>query len=58
MYLGGQEGNLACIRSSVVGRIEEGFKSHGDVALRNIVGGHSGDGLAVGLSNLSSLFQP
>ena len=29
-----------------------------DVALRDVVSGHGGDGLAVGLGDLSGLFQP
>ena len=29
-----------------------------DVALRNTVNGHGGDGLVVGLDGLSGLFQP
>ena len=28
------------------------------VALRDVVSGHGGDGLMVGLDNLSGLFQP
>lgn len=32
------------------------FKSHGDVALMDVVSGHGGDGLVVGLGHLSSLF--
>jgi len=31
------------------------FKSHGDVALMDVVSGHGGDGLAIGLNDL---FQP
>ena len=34
----------------------EVFKSHGDVALRDVVSGHGEDGLVVG--NLGDLFQP
>ena len=29
-----------------------------DVALRDVVSGHGGDGLVVGLDGLSGLFQP
>ena len=36
----------------------EAFKKCVDVALRNVVSGHGGDGLAVGLDVLSGLFQP
>ena len=36
----------------------EVFKSRGDVALRDMVRGHGGDGLTVGLGDLSGLFQP
>ena len=34
----------------------EVFKSHGDVAARDTVRGHGGDGLMDGLDDLSSLF--
>ena len=34
------------------------FKSNGDVALRDVVSEHGGDGLVVGLDDLSDLFQP
>jgi len=36
----------------------EGFKECEDVALMDVVSGHSGDGLMVGLYDLSCLFQP
>ena len=36
----------------------EVFKSCVDVALRDMVSGHGGDGLMVGLGDLSGLFQP
>ena len=36
----------------------EVFKSRVDVALRDMVSGHHGDGLMVGLDVLSGLFQP
>ena len=36
----------------------EAFKKHGDVALRDMVSGHGGDGLVVGLDGLRGLFQP
>jgi len=36
----------------------EVFKKRGDVALRDVVSGHSGDGLMFGLDGLSGLFQP
>ena len=36
----------------------EVFKKCADVALRDVVSGHSGDGLRVGLDDLSGLFQP
>jgi len=36
----------------------EVFKNHIDVAPRDTVSGHGGDGLVVGLDDLSSLFQP
>ncbi len=36
----------------------EVFKNHGDVALRDVVSGHGGDGLMVGLDDLSGVFQP
>ena len=34
------------------------FKKHGDVALRDVVSGHGGGGLGVGLDGLRGLFQP
>jgi len=36
----------------------EVFKKHVDMSLRDMVNGHGGDGLAVGLDDLSGLFQP
>lgn len=36
----------------------EVFKQHRNVALRGIVSGYGGDGSAVGLNDLGSLFQP
>ena len=36
----------------------EMFKNHGDVALRNVVTGHGGGGLTVGLSDLRGFFRP
>jgi len=36
----------------------EEFKNRGDVALRDVVSGHSGDGLEVGLDDVNGLFQP
>ena len=36
----------------------EMFKKCGDVALRDVINGHGGDGLVVGLDNLRGLFQP
>ena len=36
----------------------EVFKKRVGVALRAVVSGHGGDGLAVGLDVLSGLFQP
>ena len=36
----------------------EVFKNHVDVAGRDAVSGYSGDGLIVGLDDLSGLFQP
>jgi len=37
----------------------EAFRKHGGVALRDMVSGHGGDGLVVGLDVLlSGLFQP
>ena len=36
----------------------EGFKKHGDVALRDVGSGHGEDGLVVGCDDLSGLFQP
>ena len=36
----------------------EVFKNHVDVALRNMVSGHGGDGLMVRLDDLGGLFQP
>jgi len=35
----------------------EVFKNSGDVALRNVVSGHGGGGLTVGLHDLSGLLQ-
>ena len=35
----------------------EVLKNHGDVALRDVVIGHSGDGLVVGHGDLRGLFQ-
>ena len=36
----------------------EVFIERVDVALRDMVSGHGGDGLMVGLGDLSGLFQP
>ena len=36
----------------------EVFQSHARVALRDVVSGHGGGGLMVGLDDLGSLFQP
>jgi len=36
----------------------EVFMKRADVALRDVVSGHGGDGLMVGLDDLSGLFQP
>ena len=36
----------------------EVFKNRVDVALRDVVSGHGGDGLLVRLSDLRDLFQP
>ena len=36
----------------------EVFKNRVDVALRDVVSGHGGGGLLVGLGDLRSLFQP
>ena len=36
----------------------EVLKKRGDVALRDVVNRHGGDGLMVGLDDLSCLFQP
>ena len=36
----------------------EVFKNHVDVALRDMVSGHGGDGLTFGLDDLRGLFQP
>ena len=36
----------------------EVFKSHGDVALKDVVSGHGGGGLMVGLDDLGGLFHP
>ena len=36
----------------------EVFEKRADVALRDMVSGHGGDGLAVGLDDLRCLFQP
>ena len=33
------------------------FKKRGDVALRDVVGGHGADGFIVGLGDLGGLFQ-
>jgi len=33
-------------------------ENHGDVALRDVVSGHDGDGLMFGLDDLRGLFQP
>ena len=34
------------------------FKKMADVTLRDMVSGHGGDGLMVGVNDLSGLFQP
>jgi len=34
------------------------FKTHGGVALKDMVNDHGGGGLMVGLDDLSGLFQP
>jgi len=36
----------------------EEFQSRVDVALRDVVSGHGGNGSAVGLDDFSALFQP
>ncbi len=36
----------------------EAFKERVDVVLRDLVSGHSGDGLTVGLGDLRGLLQP
>mgnify|MGYP001858688982 CR=1 FL=1 len=36
----------------------EMFKKCGDVALRNMISGHGGDGSMIGLNDLSGIFQP
>ena len=36
----------------------EVFKNHVDVALRDVISRHGGDGLTAGLSDLCGLFQP
>jgi len=36
----------------------EVFKNCGDVALKDLVSGHGGNGLVVGLDDLRGLFQP
>ena len=36
----------------------EAFKNCRDVALRDVVSGHGGDGLGLDLDGLSGLFQP
>ena len=36
----------------------EVFKNHVDMALRDVVSGHGGGGLVVGLDDLRGLFQP
>jgi len=36
----------------------EVLKNRGDVALRDVVSGHGGGGLEVGLDDLQGLFQP
>ena len=36
----------------------EVLRNYGDVALRDVVGGHGGDGLMVGQGDLRGLFQP
>jgi len=36
----------------------EAFKNHGDVALRDVVSGHGGGRLGVGLGDLGGVFQP
>ena len=36
----------------------EVFKERIDVALREMVSGHGGDGLTVGLDELSDIFRP
>jgi len=46
------------LRKSVVSASLEVFKNCVDVALRDMVRGHGGDGLIVGLDDLRGLFQP
>jgi len=36
----------------------EVFKKCGDMALRDVVSGHGGDGLTLGLDDFRGLFQP
>uniref|UniRef100_A0A803XKN2 NADP-dependent oxidoreductase domain-containing protein n=1 Tax=Meleagris gallopavo TaxID=9103 RepID=A0A803XKN2_MELGA len=38
--------------------IQQKIKEDVDVAMRNMISGHGGDGLVVGLDDLSGLFQP
>ena len=46
------------LRKTVESPSLEVFKSCVDVALRDVVSGHGGGGLVVGLGDLRGLFQP
>lgn len=55
-YLHGVEMNL--LREVMESQCLELFKNRIDLALRDMVGGHGGDRLTVGLGDLRDLFQP
>jgi len=45
-------------KKAMEGNCHLAFKSHVDVALGDVVSGHGGGGLTVGLDDLRGLFQP